>query len=47
MPFGPEIPAVSIPWMSLAAFLTLHLNLGGSSARPAALEQLVVPALSG
>lgn len=47
MPFGPEIPAVSVPWISLAAFLSLHLNLGGSSARPVVLEQLVVPALSG
>lgn len=47
MPFGPQIPAVSVPWISLAAFLSLHLSFGGSRARPAALEQVVVPALGG
>lgn len=47
MAFGPQIPAVSFPWINLAAFLSLHLNLGGSSARPVVLEQVVVSALSG
>lgn len=47
MPFGPQIPAVSFPWVSLAAFLSLHLSFGGSRARPAVLEQVVVPALGG